>query len=437
MKNNLWGSAAAGTAMILSLTGALMGQAAHAGEVSSVAAKTTNVVTLDSARSTSRPDVVVDPGGTVTVVWSHGRTVLARSRVGSAWEQPVILGHGRAPQVGVTARGTLTVIWLRHVHGYGPQVMASRHPVSGAGWTRPKALSAPAPAVSSARGAYTPTLAVSDGGAMVVSWLWNQEDSGAARVQARFWPPGGPWQRIATLSPPDSRDPVATIDGDGRATIVYAASHARPYVARHTAGGWTDPARLSTHGVDRPQVASGAQGDVVATFAALVSGAFQAQAADLSPGGGWSSPAVLEIPTPPTTVDDPVVGLTARGTATAVWWRSDQSLATADHQPGGSWTAPSVVVPAGPRIFPEQPFLDLALSPRGAALLTWTTRVAGKRVVNAGLRNGGTWSLLGRVSPSGSNCYAGEPAVRAGAAVLAWRCSDASGDIVQVAGLTG
>jgi hypothetical protein len=390
------------------------------------------VRTLDSADRTSRPDVVVAGNGTVTVVWSREDQVVARSRVDGSWRPRVVLGHGHSPRVGVDASGSLTVIWLRHLRGFGPQVMVARRPVSTGAWTEPRAVSAPAPAVSSARGAYSPSIAVADVGATVVSWLWNQEDSGAARVQARFRPARGPWEPIATLSARDARNPVSASDGSGQATVAYASARARPRAVTRTQDGWGEPVRLGRHGVNAPQVAAGAGAEVVVTFAASIDQAYRPQAVVRGPDGTWSDPVSLEAPAA-LTVLDPVVDVDAAGAATAAWWRSDHSIAVATHERGATWSGPEVVVPPGRRILARQPYLDLAVSPSGTALLTWTHRVAGESWVSAALRVAGTWTTSRVVSATDQGCAAGEPDARAGTAVLAWRCRTDVGDLVQVA----
>ena len=392
----------------------------------------TAVRTLDSAASTSRPDVVVARDGTVTVVWSRGRQVVARSRVGGSWQPRVAVGHGSSPRVGVDASGSLTLIWLRHLEGFGPQVMAARRPARTGDWTVPRAVSASAPAVSSARGAYSPSIAVSGAGATVVSWLWNQEDSGAAQVQARFRPVGGPWGPIATLSPPEARNPVSAIDGSGQATVAYVGNRARPRAVTRTQDGWGDPVRLAANGVNAPQLAAGPQGDAVATFAASIDQRYQPQAVTRAPGGTWSGPVSLESPTPPLTVLDPVVGMDASGVATAAWWRSDQSIAVSRHPRDATWSAPEVVVPPGPPIRPRPPYLDLAVSPSGTVLLTWTHRASGESWVSAALRSSDGWTTAPGVSGTDKGCAAGEPDLRSGTAVLAWRCDTGAGDLVQV-----
>src|SRR5215213_2670716 len=64
-------------ALALTLTNPV---AANGGAPPMSSGQPTAVRTLDRAASTSRPDVVVARDGTVTVVWSRERQVVARSR---------------------------------------------------------------------------------------------------------------------------------------------------------------------------------------------------------------------------------------------------------------------------------------------------------------------------------------------------------------------
>jgi hypothetical protein len=57
--------------------------------------------------------------------------------------------------------------------------------------------------------------------------------------------------------------------------------------------------------------------------------------------------------------------------------------------------------------------------------------------VGTALRDGTGWAVTEPVSTTDQHCAAGEPAVRAGVAVLAWRCDTGTGDLVQLADLTG
>jgi hypothetical protein len=292
----------------------------------------TAVRTLDSAASTSRPDVVVARDGTVTVVWSRGRQVVARSRVGGSWQPRVAVGHGSSPRVGVDASGSLTLIWLRHLEGLrttghgGPTPRAHRRLDGTEGRVRLGArgeLGSRGLLAEHRRlrcGCHRGQLAVEPGGLR-------------SRAGAGSLPPvGGPWGPIATLSPPEARNPVSAIDGSGQATVAYVGNRARPRAVTRTQDGWGDPVRLAANGVNAPQLAAGPQGDAVATFAASIDQRYQPQAVTRAPGGTWSGPVSLESPTPPLTVLDPVVGMDASGVATAAWWRSDQSIAVSRHR---------------------------------------------------------------------------------------------------------
>src|SRR4051795_996254 len=165
------------------------------GAVSTASGATTEphwgpVVTLARAGQLSRPDVVVDERGTETAAWSQaGSVVVTRRAAGGSWGPRVDLGQGSDPQLGIDRDGTVTVVWSRTLLRHGPQVMTARHPVPGR-WSGLVALS-PAVPVGNGRGAFGPVLAVSRGGAVIVSWLWNEEDSGAAQAQARYRPAGG------------------------------------------------------------------------------------------------------------------------------------------------------------------------------------------------------------------------------------------------------
>ncbi len=72
------------------------------------------VVTLLRRMQVSRPDVVADAAGTITVVWSTSGSVTATRRpAGGTWGPRVVIGRGVAPQAGIDARGNVTVVWIR------------------------------------------------------------------------------------------------------------------------------------------------------------------------------------------------------------------------------------------------------------------------------------------------------------------------------------
>jgi hypothetical protein len=377
------------------------------------------VVTLLRRPQVSRPDVVVDAEGTTTVVWSASGSVTAtRKPAGRTWGRRVVIGHGVAPQAGIDERGTVTVVWIRDREGFGPQVMAARRTAHGP-WGPPveisAAVSSPAPSV---HGAFIPNLAVSRGGAVVVTWLREPEDSGAARVQARYRPAGAGWGGIATLSPVEANSPVAAIDATGRPVIVYTVD-ATAFAVRRLAGQWREPVRIGRH-VEPPQVAVDDAGDIVVVWEAFVpaSGVFEPQAVTRPVGGPWSDPVTLDS----TDYTEPVVASGPHGFSTAAWVRSDGEVVVSTHPVDGVWSAPKPIAPAGVDAVPSPPFLQIRVGRSGAALVSWT-RVTTTSYVEAAYRPAEqTWLPPTRISPLTLRSSAARGfAYSRNRAVLVWR----------------
>jgi hypothetical protein len=380
------------------------------------------VVTLARAGQLSRPDVVVDEAGTETVAWSRAGSVLVTRRgAGGSWSPRTDLGSGSDPQLGIDRDGTVTVVWSRRLAGAGPQVMVARHPVAGR-WSSPLALS-PAVPDTNGHGAHEPVLAVSRNGAAVVSWLWNEEDSGAAQVQARYAPAGGDWRGVVTLSPVEAAAPVSAIDALGRPVVAYVVNGTE-FVVRRLARGWTAPRLVGRHG-EPPQVAVDDAGDIVVAWSQLQpDGIFRPVAATRRVGGVWRRPVVLD-PTldAPLTNTEPAVAIGPRGRSTVAWSRPDGRVMVSDHFLGGRWTAPREVAPAGDRVQPFPPALQITVGRSGAALLSWTRETGTASSVEAAYRPAARGWLAPRgVSPGTQRAAAAEGFVRRGdRAVVVWR----------------
>lgn len=420
---------AAPAPLVLALTVALAGASAaqlHTGPAAAAPAAAPAhwgpIATL-ARHVPSRPDIVVDGSGTETVVWSHrGHIVAARKPAGRQWQTAVRLGDGSSPQIGLDRAGTVTVIWSRHLSGFGPQVMSARRSTTGH-WTTSRAVSASAPAVSSARGAFTPDLAVSRRGAVVVTWLWNQEDSGAAQVQARYRDPRRGWLPITTLSATEAASPVAAIDASGRAVVSYVIG-GTIYAARRLSDGWAGSVVLGSH-AEPPQVAVDDAGDIVVAWLALGTDGWRPQAVTRPVGGAWTAPVDLA---PPPVSAEPVVASGPSGTSTVAWSRTDGSVVASTRPLGGSWSAPQQVAPGGVAVRAAAPWFDLTVGRTGATLLSFTRAPdASTTYIGAAYRPaGGAWQPPTRVSPTGVQAGAAEGFVRRGdRAVLVWRGSTA------------
>jgi hypothetical protein len=380
------------------------------------------VVTLARAGQLGRPDIVVDERGTETAAWSQAGSVLVTRRAaGGTWGPRRHLGEGSDPQLGLDRNGTVTVVWSRRSAGHGPQVMGARHPTSGR-WSDPVALS-PAVADGNGRGAFGPVLAVSDGGAVVVSWLWNEEDSGAAQVQARYRPASGGWRAVTTLSPVEAAFPVSAIDARGRPVVAYVLNGTE-FVVRRVAGTWTTPRLVGRHG-EPPQVAVDDAGDIVVAWSQLQpDGIFRPVAATRRVGGVWRGPVVLDQTLDqPVSNTEPVVAMGPRGRSTVAWARPDGRVMVSDHFLGGDWTAPRQVAPAGDRVEPFPPALGIDVGRSGAGLLSWTRETEAETYVESVYRpRAQGWQRPQRISPPNVRGSAADPFVRRGdRAVLAWR----------------
>ena len=424
LTSSRWITAAAIGAAFLASGGVCVAAQQHRGSAS-----WGPVIDLAQSRSISRPHVVVDRQRTTTVVWRTRNAVVAiRQNARGRWGDPRRLGNGGRPQVGVDRAGTVTAIWTRHLPGWGPQVMVSRRPRGGR-WSHPRALSAPVESQgSSAHGAFEADLAVSSRGAVLVSWLWGADDSGASRVQARYRPAGHRWHRIVTLSPVEARSPVCAIGHHGRAVVVYTV-FARAYAVRRSAEGWA-PKRLIGRHVEPPQVAMDDAGDVTAVWSALEADRnFRPEAVTRQVGERWTAPRTLDPLAQQQLASWPTVTMTPRGHSTVAWGRSDDRVVVADHRRTGSWSSAWTVAGPGDPVDLASSTLGITAGRSGAMLLTWTRGSAGSRYVEAAFRpSGGTWQAPRRISPKDVDAAAAATFVRRRShAIAAWRGYDSAG----------
>jgi len=154
------------------------------------------------------------------------------------------------------------------------------------------------------------------------------------------------------------------------------------------ASGWSTPQLLNGggNGFD-PSAAIDSNGNALVTwFENVGNGNGDVQFAVHPNKGAWTS-ADLIPPSNQLIVPEPVVHITAAGTATAVWWTTAGAF-TADRPAGGSWTAPLLVVPGigGPPGF--------AMNSQGAAVLEWSTG-------DCGIRGTGDCTIMTLTRPAG------------------------------------
>jgi hypothetical protein len=415
---------------------ALTGAAAVARPAAQADARWGPVTDLALSQSQSRPAVVVDRGGSTTVVWRTLEAIIAiRQDAAGVWGTPHRLGHGTAPQVGVDGAGTVTAMWTRHLPGFGPQVMTARHPLGGHWSSAVPVSAAVASHGSTFPGAFHADLAVSDDGAVLVSWLWGAFDSSASRVQARYRPAAGTWHGIATLSPVgDAGSPVCAIGDRGHATVVEV-ENGRVYAVQRSAGAWQPRQQVGKH-AEPPQVAMDDGGDATVVWSAFgTDDVFRPQAVTRRVGHAWTAPRTLDPALDqPQTYPEPVVTQGPRGHAAVAWVRPGGQVVMVDHPLAGPWSQVKQVAPAGVPAGLVPPSLGITVGRTGSILLTWTRHGPSSRYVEAAYRpTQGSWQAPVRLSPAGVDAAAAEAFVRPGdRAVAAWRGHDTDGDHLQL-----
>jgi hypothetical protein len=196
-------------------------------------------------------------------------------------------------------------------------------------------------------------------------------------TRGRVWSPAP----LAVHTARPGLTPDVAIDGQGRAVAVWSqgvGSAFRPFASFYTPYvGWTVPVELETvraGNAEQPAVAMNAAGRAVAVWVLRNGAQADLYAAEYAPGGGWSSPRMVESRTEP--VSTPRVTVDDAGNALAVWRQSDgtaESAWAARLMVGVGWSAPLLLeLDAGATTAPA-----LASVPTGEALVAWTQPDAG------------------------------------------------------------
>ncbi len=384
------------------------------------------VHTVDDGR-VSRPDVVTDSTGADTVAWSRGTDVMVQRRTpGGTWRKAVVIGRGVSPQLAVDGAGRVTVVWTWNLAGHGPQLLGTRG--RGSSWAQPTPLTpVVGNVVNAAAGAFQPDLAVDAAGDTVLTYVWNQPDSGASVVRARYRPAGSPWGAAVALSPVEAHHPSAAVDGDGRAAVAYVIGG--DVSVRTRSGSSWSPAVLVAEHAEPPELAAGDDGSMTVVVSALTAGVFRPFAATRDPGGAWSSPVPLD-PGAATDTGVPLVGFDQSGHATAAWTRADGRLRTAGRDAGGSWTAAEDAAAPGGDVGLARVSLSVSVGTGGDVLLAFTRAAAGGQRVSAVVGSTGSWGASRQVGAAG--CTGPQGAVSPAPGVsLVWRCGSGAHASVQ------
>ncbi len=172
------------------------------------------------------PDVGVDTGGDLTVVWQLATattdTVEAATRDGGGFSTPVALSEpgqlAFAPQIAAAPGGAATVVWE----------LSSAPNIILQGVTRPdpgSPFSAPIDISAEEGQASAPNLAANANGETLLTW--SGSDGSEQVVLASIRRPGGSFSVPVAISAtsPDTMRPAAALDGAGDATVLWPRSN--------------------------------------------------------------------------------------------------------------------------------------------------------------------------------------------------------------------
>jgi hypothetical protein len=345
--------------------------------------------------------LVVDAANNTAVVsttrsWPPA-VVVRRHPDGGSWGDPVVVGHGYAPQVAADARGNLTVVWLTRRQGFTDGVVAVRRPVGGR-WSDPVRLSHDLRVPGypqggeEAYGADDVDLAVSPRGAAVVAWAWGSDGRDKPwRIQSAYRPPRGAWREPVDVTPAsEARAPQVGIDLHGIATVAYGRQlFGHPQVLkvrrRVPGDGWTRPAVVAPEGYDYSLGVDRA-GDAVVVF----SPDFRAVQAVSRPADGRWGPARALSPAG-VAVNDFALAMNGRGVTVVALGRSNGRVDLVQRPADGPWSAPVPVALDGSVVSD----VLVALNGAGDLFLGWGTYA----LYGQYLPHGGDWSGPFTISP--------------------------------------
>lgn len=212
------------------------------------------------------PDLVVGPGGRVTVAWTQrkqggNRRIRSAARpAGGTWTAPVNVTKavGAAePQLGVGGRGVVTLAYDVRRRGK-PDPLKTRRWSHQQGWAAPVVL---------ARRSVTKVLATGPAGDAVVLYLRRN----FGRLHAVVRTPGQSWGTPEVLSPAGVTylgSFSAAFDADRSVLVAWTRNTGRvDLVRRPLAGSWSPPTRLADGGGYWAEVRTTASGDAFVAWA--------------------------------------------------------------------------------------------------------------------------------------------------------------------------
>ena len=288
----------------------------------------------------SNTQVAVDPDGNATAVWQEQTTRRIRAaryaRTTGLWGDAVTLATGSdtstsvdapsSPQVSVDAGGNVIVVWQRHINvssNVRNIIQAARFAMVTATWSGVVDLSA-----SNCPGCNFPDVAMDPNGNAQAVWSDRQLPSGVLQA-ARYTAATDAWAApVDVSSVPFGEDayafPEIGADAAGNFTVVWSDFQFVAKAARYTAATetWEAPTQISDFGDSslQPRVTVDAFGNATAVWTVNNFTGRTIQAARYSAAtDAWGS--VTNLSEVDVTVGGPDLAVDAAGTVTVVWFR--------------------------------------------------------------------------------------------------------------------
>jgi hypothetical protein len=305
-----------------------------------------------------------------------------------------------------------------------------------AGWSTPVNLSV------SGRDAVDPQVDVDDSGNAVA--VWRRSDGSNTIIQSSRLAAGGvSWSTPVNLSVAgrDADLQQVSVDGSGNAIAVWQRDDGFNTIiqsSRSADGGvsWSTPENLSLPGqyAYNPHVAVDGSGNAVAIWQRYDGDHYVIQSSGSSDSGvSWSTPETLSASDQ--TADNPRVAINDSGIAVAVWWRAAelgnqivQSSRSTDV--GITWSTPEDLSASDQHAIEPQ----VSLNGSGKAVVVWRRSNGSNNIVqSSGSSDGGvSWSTPEDLSASGQDADHPQVAVDgSGNAVAVWHRDSPNLYVVQ------
>jgi hypothetical protein len=250
-----------------------------------------------TALTTSMTDeLVVATSGkdNALAVWREGTGLNLSERRGDSWSSSEVIQIDGAPALGLELRLALDQSGDGLLLFQGSTLQAARvkYDCSKSLFEGVTELSG-----TPARNA---SLRMNTAGKALVAW----EEVGASAnenlsLQLRMFDPASGWGDAVRVDSPGSvsmSSPVVAMAEDGSASVIWTQRGElyEVWARRYTLeAGWGEGERLEARGGDRPQIAVGGDGTLVALWQGGYGSTFELRAAVALPGGNWGTPVAV------------------------------------------------------------------------------------------------------------------------------------------------